>query len=100
MGRLNFASDLVGDLQYSGIQQIVQRLTADGSCLTPEELVDGCLELVGPLPVGEKTRESLLSKARSGGDARFQTAEEKEQFSRRVTEMLQLIVATREFQFA
>ena len=100
VGRVNFAADQVGNVRYPGIQDIIQRLTASGTSLTPEQLVDQCLDLVGPLPVSEKTRTSLLGKAQVAGTAPFGTAEEKERFAGRVGEMLQLIVATREFQFA
>jgi hypothetical protein len=62
-------------------------------------LVEGCLDLIGPLPVEEKTRTSLVGKAMSVGELRLETGQDREEFSRRVAEMLQLIVATREFQF-
>ncbi len=88
-----------------GIQDILRRLTASENpiaptFLSPEQLVDRCLDLVGPLPVAEKTRDSLISKAQTAGPAPFGTPEEKERFAGRVGEMLQLIVATREFQLA
>jgi len=62
--------------------------------------VDRGLDLVGPLPVAKKTRSSLLSKAQAAGPAPFGTPEEKDRFAGRVGELLQLIVATREFQLA
>ena len=56
VSRVNFASDQVGDLNHTGVRDIVDRLACSGSTLTPEQLVDGCLDLIGPLPVEEKTR--------------------------------------------
>jgi hypothetical protein len=68
--------------------------------MSPEEMVDGCLDLLGPLEVEEKTYASLLEKARRAGAIHLDTPESRAEFARRVGEMLQLIVATREFQFA
>ena len=68
--------------------------------MSPEELVDGCLDLIGPLQVGEKTRNPLVAQASLGGEVRFGTPQEREEMAQRVGQMLQLIVATREFQFA
>ena len=95
VGRVNFAADQVGNLDQSGVQAIIQRLSARGSSLSPEALVDGCLDLIGPLEVLPETRSALVAKARGKG-----SAEDEADFARRVGEMLQLIVATREYQFA
>ena len=100
VGRVNFAADQVGNINHRGIRSIIERLAARGTFMSPEELVDGCLDLIGPLQVGEKTRNPLVAQARLGGEVRFGTPEEKDEMAQRVGEMLQLIVATREFQFA
>ncbi len=92
--RINFASAQVGDLGKPGVQKIVTRLRAKGE-LSPEAFVDASLELIGPLEVSEKTRDSLLTFARQGGNLRFGGDAAAAQ---RVAELLQLIVATREFQ--
>ena len=100
VGRVNFSADQVGDISQPGVRDIIDRLASQGTSMTPEELVDGCLDLIGPLEVEEKTRTSLLGKASAAGEIRIDTESEKQDFARRVAEMLQLIVATREFQFA
>ena len=104
VGRVNFAADQVGDINHPGIRDIIERLaapgTSRGTSMSPEDLVDGCLDLIGPLEVGEKTRKPLVAQASLGGEVRFGTPLEKEEMAQRVGEMLQLIVATREFQFA
>jgi hypothetical protein len=56
--------------------------------------VDTCLDLIGPLDVSERTHEALVGFARKGGPLNLDNAGQRE----RVGEMLQLIVATREFQ--
>ena len=100
VGRVNFSADQVGDISQPGVRDIIDRLASQGTSMTPEELVDGCLDLIGPLEVEEKTRTSLLGKASAAGELRLDTESGKQDFARRVAEMLQLIVATREFQFA
>jgi len=100
VGRVNFSADQVGDISQPGVRDIIDRLASQGTSMTPEELVDGCLDLIGPLEVEEKTRTSLLGKASAAGELRLDTESGKADFARRVAEMLQLIVATREFQFA
>ena len=100
VGRVNFSADQVGDISQPGVRDIIDRLASQGTSMTPEELVDGCLDLIGPLEVEEKTRTSLLGKASAAGELRLDTESGNQDFARRVAEMLQLIVATREFQFA
>ena len=100
VGRVNFSADQVGVISRPGVRDIIDRLASQGPSMTPEELVDGCLDLIGPLEVEEKTRTSLLGKASAAGDLRLDTESGKQDFDRQVAEMLQLIVATREFQFA
>jgi hypothetical protein len=68
--------------------------------VTPERLVDACLEHAGPLEAGAETRAALLDVARTGGDARFGTAEERGKAEARIVRLLTLIVASREYQFA
>jgi uncharacterized protein (DUF1800 family) len=94
--RINFAAQQVGDLSKPGVQLIVDRLRAAGR-LSPEGFVDTCLELVGPLQVRPATRQALLEHIRPGGELRFEAGEDRAA-AQRVSELLQLIVATREYQ--
>jgi hypothetical protein len=50
--------------------------------------------------VTEQTRNILVEKARRAGSADWDGPKGQAQFAHRVGQMLQLIVATREFQFA
>ena len=98
--RVNFAVNEVGDATKPGIQGIIKRLAAKGTALTPQEFVDDCLDLVGPLTVSGETRQVLLRYAVSGGVLGFGTDAERQQSESRLVRMLQLIVASREYQFA
>jgi hypothetical protein len=98
--RINFVADQVGNLDMPGVKLIVDRLSADASTMATEAFVDGCLDLIGPVEVNAKTRTALIEHAASGGELRRSTEEERGRFARRVGEMLQLIVATAEYQYA
>ena len=98
--RVNFAVDEVSGITKPGIQDIISRLSSNGGPLSPEEFVDRCLDLVGPLEACQETRSALLRYAESGGQLSFDTEAEVETSSARVGRMLQLIVASREYQFA
>jgi len=96
--RINFAAGEVGDVTKPGVQRIIERLREQGT-LSPEKLVDQVLELMGPLQMGQKTHDSLVDFTRKGGALDLsQTGEAGEAAEQRVTELMQLIVATREFQ--
>jgi hypothetical protein len=95
--RINFAAQQVKDLQKPGVLSIIDRLRA-ASPLSPEGFVDMCVDLVGPLAPSQETRDALLHYARLGGELRFSTADEARTSAQRVSELLQLIVASREYQ--
>jgi hypothetical protein len=90
---VNYAASQVGDITKPGVKKIIARLHEQGQ-MSPEAFVDGCLDLIGPLEVSERTQEALVGFARKGGDLNLDDPAQ----AQRVGEMLQLIVATREFQ--
>jgi hypothetical protein len=49
--------------------------------------------------MGDETRQALSRYANAGGELRFDTPEEVDTSAARVGRMLQLIVATQEYQF-
>ena len=98
--RINFVADQVGNPDLPGVRLIVDRMNAGTSMMSPEEFVDGCVDLMGPLVVSEKTRNSLIEHAKSGGTLQRSSEEERNRFAKMVVEMLQLIVATGEYQYA
>jgi uncharacterized protein (DUF1800 family) len=95
MSRINFTAQMVGNTNLPGVRFMINRIKARGT-LQPAQLVDTALELMGPLEVGEGTRQELLTHASEGGDLRWDNSTDAEQ---RVAQLLQLIVATREYQF-
>jgi len=99
MARINFVAELIGDPSLPGVRAIINRLKAKGT-LSPEQLVDGCLDLLGPMEVGAETRQELLDQAKEWGPISWDGETNAQTADQRVGEMLQLIVATREYQFA
>ena len=99
VARINFAADRVGDIDMPGINSIVQRLSKTGD-MSSAELVDGCLDLMGPVKLNDTTREELIAHVDNDGPVtRGTTEEEHSVFAKRVCEVLQIIAATREYQF-
>ncbi len=99
MRRTNFFADVMGDLERPGVQAIVSDLRAMGD-MSPGEFVDTCLAIMGPLEVDDRTRSELLSHAAEGGDLRWDSRGDIDTSTERVSEMLQLIVSVRDYQFA
>jgi hypothetical protein len=95
--RINFAVNEFTDGSAPGVQGIIEHLKAEGRELSLEKFVDRCLELVGFLELEDEVREGLLRHARADGPISFSDSAIIEG---RVVRMLQLIVSTREFQFA
>ena len=94
--RINFAADQMGKIELPGVRSIIDRLSSEGATLSPERLVDGCLDMLGAYELAEETRGKLVAHAGKKGEIRTDT----EEFAGRVGQMLQLIVATQEYQFA
>jgi uncharacterized protein (DUF1800 family) len=99
MARINFVAELIGDPSLPGVRAIINRLKAKGT-LSPEQLVDGCLDLLGPMELSAETRQELTDQAKEWGQISWDNEVNAQLADKRVGEMLQLIVATREYQFA
>ena len=99
--RVNFAAGHLGDVGNPGVRAIIDRLAdMDGGTLSPDELVDGCLDLVGPLAVSDETREELVTAASRGGDVALRDREPGDESEQRVGDVLKLIASSREYQLA
>ena len=95
MERLNFASSQLGDTSRPGVRAMTERiLAADGDVVSPEQLVDRCLDQMGAIQVTEETRSTLLQFASTLGDVGVQDDEPHE----KVAQMLRVAASTPEFQ--
>ena len=92
VNRVNFAVQQFADAAKPGVRSIIQRVQARGPGLAPDQLVDSCLELMGPMSVSPRARQELVEHAAdTAGDG---------ESPERVKGLLQLIVSTREYQLA
>ena len=93
INRVNFVADRVSNPDLPGVRDIISRISDNGSAIGAGELVDRCLDLIGPLEVTEETRMELVEEAEGAGKA------DNGDLSRRVADVLALIAGTREYQF-
>ena len=98
MKRINFVADMLGDTSKPGVKRIVDRLQAQGN-LGPEEMVDRCLELVGPVKAGAATLQQLVEHAAQSGELTWDTEKDTAASTAKVGELLQLIASVKEFQY-
>lgn len=96
--RVNFAVKEVSDASKPGIQDILSQLKTLGDEPAPEAFVDKCLELAGPMQVNDTTHGYLTQFAAANGPLNFENEDASEEMESRVVSMLQLIVASREYQ--
>ena len=97
--RVNFVSSQIGDVSKPGIRDVISRLAAqDGGHFRPDEFVDSCLDLIGPLDVSDETREALVAHVARDGDLSLADRTEGNESEARVGGLLSVIAATREYQ--
>jgi hypothetical protein len=100
MARVNFAADQFADANLPGVRDLVNRVMSQEADQSPDSLVDTCLDLVGPLTLADSTRETLRDHAAECLQARQRAENLEEARIGDILQMLQLIVATREYQLA
>ncbi|MCH8206790.1 MAG: DUF1800 domain-containing protein [Chloroflexi bacterium] len=99
--RVNFAAKELSDVKSPGVRAIIERLaTENGGTLSPEELVDRCLDLMGPIPVGSDAHASLVEFAVHKGDVTLTGHQAGDDAEHRVGDMLRMVASTREYQRA
>ena len=97
--RVNFVAQELANVENPGVRKIIDRLEGDG-ILSPEALVDRCLDLMGPIEVSDETRDSLVEFAAHQGDLSLQGHQPGDEAEKRVGGLLGLASATKEFQLA
>ncbi len=94
--RINFTAEFVADLSHPGIQSIIARLAHATPVITPDQLVDGCLQYMGHYELADDTRNMLIDQAGQSGDLNTSSGE----FPEQVTKTMQMIVSTKEYLYA
>ena len=91
----------MGDTANPGIRAMIEEITtSEHETVSPERLVDACLDQMGAISVSDGTRSALVDFAVKEGDLRLGTEGPDEDARRRVGGMLQVIAATPDFQRA
>jgi hypothetical protein len=99
INRVNFAADRLGNPDLPGVAAITRRVGSNGPTMSAEELVDRCLDEMGPLTVDAETHGELVERVSAGGPITRKPGDEDRQFSQRVCDLLAMIAGTKEFLF-
>jgi hypothetical protein len=98
--RINSAGAEMRDTARPGVRAIIDRVRTRGDRQGPRQLAEACLDAMGMFEVSDGTMDSLVALAAPWGEVRFDRDDTAACAEERVTEMLQLIVASREYQLA
>ena len=98
--RVNIAVEQFSDVDRPGIRSMIDRIQAEGEDLSPERLVDTCLELMGPLVVPESTRQDLIGQASAGWETGPGNGATGHLLDGTIVEVFKLIATVPEYQFA
>ena len=95
--RINYAAEHLGDVANPGVQTMADSVLSDQSeNLSPEDLVQGCLDQLGAISVSDNTRSALVEYAVREGQVTWNG--DRDQATRRVVEMFEMVGATPDFQ--
>jgi uncharacterized protein (DUF1800 family) len=98
--RVNFVGKMLDDPAKPGMRAIIDRVaqSAGDSTLSPVELVDSCLDVLGPMVMLDTTRSSLIDYASRFGELSFSDEEAVSRTDDAIVAVIQLIVSTQEYQ--
>ena len=92
--RVNFAAQRLGDPSKPGVKNLVSRVTGASDQSNPAELVDACLDVLGPMDVSDDTMSMLVQVASRGIEAE-PTGRASQEL---ILSLFKLIVSSREYQ--
>ena len=99
--RVNFAAKELGDPSKPGVKDIIKRLKKTyGNILSAEQVVDGCLDLIGPLNVDKSTREGLVDFVYENNSETVLEDAAESHGSTVIARTLSMIASTKEYQLA
>jgi len=93
--RINFASGEVGRTDAPGIQRMIEHVRTSNDLLEPAEFVEACLDALGSIDLGERSKSVLIDHATQIGSF----ASDNPGSVERTVEMFQLIVSTPDYQY-
>jgi hypothetical protein len=96
--RLNGVANEIGDLTHPGVQAIIKTIKAHGPIISSATLVDVALEAMSLYDFSDATRVELIAYASRWGYISFDRLDSVACAEQRISELLQMIVSTREYQ--
>ena len=94
--RINFSSKMIGDISAPGTAAIIERIGSGKTTISPQELLDECLSEMGHIYLNTSSIGILFEELETHSDISC----ESDQFNETISQMLRLIVSSREYQFA
>jgi len=98
--RVNFAGRTLSDPNKIGVRDLIERIKArsDFDSMTSDELVDSCLDVLGPLDVLDTSHQVLKNYASKFGDLSWSDDESSDRFDKAAVSIIQLVVSSQEYQ--
>ena len=93
--RVNYAVEMLGNPNTPGMKNILERIGSDHTSISLLDLVDACLYELGCVELDEKTKSILLSELGQEEPIVIDA-----NFGQRVGQVMELIVASREYQLS
>ena len=93
--RINFASGEVGRTDAPGIERMIELVENSNDALQPAEFIEACLDALGCIDLGERSKSVLIDHAAQIGSFASDNLGNTE----RIVEMFQLIVSTPDYQY-
>jgi hypothetical protein len=93
--RVNYAVEMLGNPNTPGMKNILGRIGSDRTSISLPDLMDACLYELGCVELDEKTKSILLSELGQEEPIVIDA-----NFGQRVGQVMELIVASREFQLS
>ena len=99
--RVNFATQQIGDAAKPGVQAMIDLVVSkNGGSISPDTLVDECLDQVGAISVSEDTRRVLVDFASKAGVTPAASNDGEAEARQRIAGVLRMVASTKEFQRA
>jgi uncharacterized protein (DUF1800 family) len=93
--RINFAASELGRVDSAGIRRMIELVELAGDDLGPTDFVEACLDAMGSIDIGSRSKAVLVEHAAQNGP----DASDSSGGADRTIEMFQLIVSTPDFQY-
>ena len=97
--RVNFASQQLGDISKPGIKKIIENIiNNEGESISAKLCVDKCLEQLGEIETSQHTYKILVEFAQNNGISDINLVNDKENATKKISELMSVIGSVPEFQ--